>query len=335
MTFNGILPYYHPSTVIFVDDNERFLDSFTLLLSERLSVRCFSSTSAALSLINNSRSLPPLDQRCVSFLGSQHRPGGALRLDLALVEQEISNPDRFSDISVVVVDYDMPEMNGLEFCLAIDNPRIKKVLLTGVGDEKIAVRAFNDGLIDRFMMKNDPEIAEKINQTISDLQKRYFKDISSLIQSTLEMKSPEFLLEPEFFRLFEALLVEHDIVEYYYVEDPNGFLMVSHRGNLYRLIVASEAQSDEQIFSISKHRPPQSLIAQLTSRQYLVWLWTSPDENDEEEDFDWSEYTHKAKKIHGKKTWLYALVENPPADIEYDEQQSSYNSYLSGLDHSG
>ncbi|MCC1497042.1 response regulator [Alcanivorax sp. 1008] len=330
-----ILPYYHPSTVIFVDDNERFLDSFTLLLSERLAVRCFSSTSAALSFINDNAARPPLDKRCVSFLGAQHRPGGTLRLDLALVEQEISNPDRFSDISVVVVDYDMPEMSGLDFCQAINSRRVKKVLLTGVGDEKVAVRAFNDGLIDRFLTKNDPQIQAKINQTIDDLQRRHFEDISSLIQSTLEMKSPEFLLEDEFIFLFQSLIQQYDIVEYYYVEDPNGFLMVSHQGELYRLIVVTESQADEQIFSVRKYNPPQEVINSLKSHRSIIWLCEQPDENDESGSFDWNEYVHKAHTFQGSKPWLYTLVENPPADIEYSEGESSYSAHLKAIDQQG
>lgn len=335
MTPKSILPYYHPSTVVFVDDNQRFLSSFTLMVAEQLAFRCFSSTSIALDFINHRGSMIPLDQRCFSFLGQQHRAGGALRLDLALIEQEISNPDRFRDISVVVVDYDMPEMNGLSFCQQISNRRIKKVLLTGVGDEKIAVKAFNDGLIDRFLTKNDPDIKAKINQTINELQRRYFEDISSMIQSTLAMKSPDFIRDPGFVAMFYEMIEKKDIAEYYYVEDPNGFLMVTHDGQLYRLIIFSENQADEQIFSIRRFNPPADIVKRLQNRQALIWLWASPEDIDESDDFDWYEYIHTAKKISGSKLWLYALVENPPADIEYDEQQASYASYLAQLDAAG
>jgi FixJ family two-component response regulator len=333
MTPHSILPFFHPSTVVFVDDNERFLNSFTMLLSENLAYRCFSSTSAALSFVNDRASMVPLDQRCFSFLGQQHRAGGTLRLDLALIEQEISNPDRFQDISVVVVDYDMPEMNGLELCQSIRNRRIKKVLLTGVGDEKVAVRAFNDGLIDRFLTKSDPDIAQKINQTIRELQKRYFADISSMIQNTLEMKSPDFVRDQHFIDTFYELKKQRNIAEYYYVEDPNGFLMVTHTGKLYRLVVYSDTQADEQIFAIRKFNPPADIVNRLKNRQSLIWLWTSPDEDvDEPDNFDWHEFLHPAKKIVGNKTWYYAMVDNPPADIEYDEEQASYASYLAKLD---
>ena len=331
----SILPYYHPSTVVFVDDNQRFLRSFTLLLSEQLAFRCFSIAGTALEFINDHGSMVPLDQRCFSFLGQQHRAGGALRLDLALIEQEISNPNRFQDISVVVVDYDMPEMDGLSFCAQIENRRIKKVLLTGVGDEKVAVKAFNDGLIDRFLTKSDPDIEEKMNQTIAELQRRYFEDISSMIQNTLAMKSPEFIHDPAFISIFYTMLDNMHIAEYYYVEDPNGFLMVTYDGKLYRLVIFSEDQADEQIFAVRRFNPPAAIVSRLKSRQAIIWLWLSPDDIDESDDFDWYEHVHPAKRISGRKPWLYALVENPPADIEYDELQASYASYLAQLDAAG
>jgi FixJ family two-component response regulator len=328
MSSKRILPYYHPSTVIFVDDNERFLNSFTLLLSEDLAFRTFSETRAALDFINHSHTVP-LDQRCISLMG---KSSGTVRLELALIEQEISNPNRFQEISVVVVDYDMPEMNGLDFCEGIQNPRIKKILLTGVGDEKVAVKAFNEGLIDRFLTKNDPDIARKINAAVLDLQNTYFRDLSTVIQNMLALKSAEFMKDEAFTSLFHSIKAKHDIAEYYYVEEPDGFLMVSRDGSLFRLIVCNESHMDEQLFSIRRLSPPKSIAQQLAQRKALLWLWLPEEDMADDEQFDWHEYLHPASKIEGRQTWYYALVDNPPADIEYDSEASSYASYLAQLD---
>jgi CheY-like chemotaxis protein len=331
MTSKRILPYYHPSTIVFVDDNERFLDSFTLLLSEELAFRCFSHLRKALDFINYSQTTP-LDQRCFSLMGRHSGGSGAVRLDLALIEQEISNPNRFQEVSVLVVDYDMPEMNGLTFCESIQNPRIKKVLLTGVGDEKVAVKAFNEGLIDRFLTKNDPDIGRKINETISDLQRAYFRDISTLIQNMLALKSAEFMQDAAFISAFHDIRLNLDIAEYYYVEDPSGFLMVSREGKLYRLIVCNESLIDEQIFAIRRLSPPRSLMTGLTQRKSLLWLWVPEEDIDQDESFNWQDYVYPASKVEGRQVWYYTIVDNPPADIEYDSEASSYASYLARLD---
>lgn len=316
-----------------IDDNQRFLENFTLHLDENLAYLCSSSANAALALINNQSNKVHLDQRCFSYYrDARNADEDILRLDLTLIEREISNPARFQDISVVVVDYDMPEMTGLKFCQNIHDSRIKKVLLTGVADEKIAVQAFNDGIIDRFLMKSDPSITQKINQIIFDCQRKYFSEISSLIQSTLALKSPDFIYNDDFIDYFFSIKKKLSIVEYYYVEDPAGFILVSDNGDLRRLIVYSEVDLQKFMFATKKYNPPASFVRAVSSGKAVPWLWESPDDSGPNEEFVWNEYLHPAVRIGSRQQWLCALIDNPPADIEYDSTVSSYGAYLASLD---
>lgn len=330
----SILPYYYPTTIVLVDDNQRFLENFTLHLDENLAYICFSSAKQALSLINTQTTKVHLDQRCVSYYrdAQDSSDEDVLRLDLTLIEREISNPGRFKDISVVIVDYDMPEMTGLRFCQQIQDPRIKKVLLTGVADEKIAVQAFNEGLIDRFLMKSDPGITQKINQIIYDSQGKYFTEVSSLIQSTLALKSPDFLYDEAFVEYFFALKKQYSVVEYYYVEDPSGFLLVSDQGELRRLIVYSESEMQKMAFGLRRFDPPSDFLRAVSSGKAVPWLWEAPEDVSPSEDFVWDDYLHPAVRVQGRQPWLCAVVDNPPADIEYDRETSSFNAYLTTLD---
>ena len=329
-----IQPYFHPTTVIMLDDNQRFLDNFSLQLDESLACQFFSSPGQCLTQLNSRAQRTPLDQRCFTYYQQPSRASSdrVIRLDLTLIEQEISNPDRFCDVSVVVVDYDMPEMTGLEFCQKIRNKRIKKILLTGVADEKIAVQAFNDGIIDKFMMKSDPQITQRINQTIQDLQRRYFSEVSAMIQSTLALESPEFLYDEGFIGYFFNLVQRLRIAEYYYVEDPDGFLLVSDTGHLSRLIVHGDRELQGSLFSLKRHRAPAHIIKRVASGKALPWLWSTPDDYDEDDEFVWAEHIHEAERIDGDMSWFCALVENPPADIEYDSGTSSYLAYLESLE---
>ena len=329
----SILPYYYPTTVVLVDDNQRFLENFTLHLDENLAHLCFSSANQALDHINHQASKVHLDQRCFSYYrDARSASEDVLRLDLTLIEREISDPARFRDISVVIVDYDMPEMTGLKLCESIRDRRIKKILLTGVADEKIAVQAFNDGVIDRFLMKSDPAITEKINQTIIDCQRKYFSEVSAMIQSTLALKSPEFIYNDEFIDYFFALRKKFSFVEYYYVEDPAGFILVSDNGDLQRLLVYSEADLQQLIFSVNRHKPPSSFVRQVSSGKSVPWLWESPEDLGPDEEFVWSDYLYPASRVGTSSSWHCALIHNPPADIEYDSNQSSYEAYLALLD---
>ncbi|MEY1661091.1 response regulator [Isoalcanivorax beigongshangi] len=334
MSSPRIQPYFHPTTVLMVDDNQRFLDNFSLLLDERLACRFFTSASEALQLINAQARATTLDQRCCRYLRQQEAAAGerTLRLDLTLIEREISNTQRFADISVVVVDYDMPEMNGLAFCQQLKHPRVKKVLLTGVADEKLAVDAFNAGTIHHFLTKQDPDLTGKLNRTLEGLQQRYFSDVSTLLQTTLALDPPDFLHDSRFIDYFHRLLRQHDIVEYYYVEDPDGFLLVSTDGQLQRLLVSSEQSLQRALFSLRSLAPPTDVLKQLSGGKALPWLWATPEEFGDEH-FDWREFVHPATRVAGEQeTWLCALVDSPPADIEYDWQTSSYRAYLDSLD---
>jgi len=334
MSKQRILPYYYPTTVVLVDDSQRFLQSFTLFLPDNTAFRCFTSASEALAHINRQAGKPHLEQRCFSwFRNSEASHGDIFSLDLSLIEQEINDPMRFSTISVLVVDYDMPEMNGLELCRQLDDPHIRKILLTGVADERIAVQAFNDGLIDRFLMKSDTDIAARITRAIDDCQSRYFQQISTMLQSTLALKSPDFLFNPAFAEYFLALREAHDFVEYYYVESPSGFILLDEHGKLARLLVFSEADLQRSLFALRRHQPPASVMQALSGGQVVPWLWATPEEHADNEPFDWQEHLFQACRVSdGRNTWLCALVEDPPADIEFDAASASYSAYLDLID---
>jgi response regulator RpfG family c-di-GMP phosphodiesterase len=70
-----------------------------------------------------------------------------------------------SNISLVISDMNMPEMDGVEFLsqVKIINPLIIRIMLTGRADINVAIQAVNEGNIFRFLTKpTTPQILEKI-----------------------------------------------------------------------------------------------------------------------------------------------------------------------------
>lgn len=59
------------------------------------------------------------------------------------------------DINLVVSDYNMPEMNGLEFLQIIkaQHPHVLTIMLTGQAELQIAVQAINEAGVYKFIQK--------------------------------------------------------------------------------------------------------------------------------------------------------------------------------------
>ena len=154
--------YYYPTTVMLLDDSEDFLTNFSLQLQNKLAVKLYSKPQTALAYLKGVDYSSHLNTRVFSTPQENHGMNPivnhSVNLNLSTIKEEIYNPKRFDEIAVIIIDYDMPAMNGLDFCRKLGRSPIKKILLTGKGDEKIAVQAFNEGLIDHFIQKGNRDV---------------------------------------------------------------------------------------------------------------------------------------------------------------------------------
>ena len=80
------------------------------------------------------------------------------------------------DISLVISDQRMPEMEGTELMARVNEikPICKKILLTGYADINAAVDAINKGSVDRYFSK--PWDDEKLTKAVEDLLGLYSMD---------------------------------------------------------------------------------------------------------------------------------------------------------------
>lgn len=76
--------------------------------------------------------------------------------------------EKKSNFALVISDYDMPGMNGVELLNKIQSkyPDIVRILMTAFGDMKIIVDAVNESNIFRFLLKSND--IKKIDKAISD-----------------------------------------------------------------------------------------------------------------------------------------------------------------------
>lgn len=231
--------FEHPTTTIFIDDSTAFLYSVTLGV-DHPPFKAFSDPLAGLDYINNhansythASSNGQSDTEKRSKLGSNFE---------SLATTKLQDNLRFAEPSVVVVDYSMPQLNGLDLCSRIKNPYVKKVLLTGVAEEKVAINALNTELIDFYISKGENSLSQEINRIITHLRDRYFQDIYGWTRDVHLRPHIQTLYNSEFADYFEDICEELSIVEHYPIERPWGFIMVSKHGQLYLLTITESKQ---------------------------------------------------------------------------------------------
>lgn len=325
--YTRIPPYYHPTTVCFVDDNYGFLHSLSIDLPEDWCFVSYLSPEEALAKVNKPHPLPPLVNRCFSMdTADQELP--MLRFDIHALEREIQLIERFARFSVLMIDYAMPTMDGLEFCAAVQGPDVKKILLTGVADEKTAVAAFNESLIDRYVPKARLSAAAGVIPYVEELQFEYFQQYSGHLAANLALNPPRSMLDAAVAEQFERVVAYHNIVEYYLVPDPYGYLLLKRDGSMLRLIVQDDAARQQQLSLMIEHKAPENLISAVRHGDAIFYPFEHPEHYLDHESFPWEECVFKCQHVAGQESWFLAIAEDPPANIDFDPASSSFARYL-------
>ena len=305
MTSPKIICFYHPTSVVIVDDNTVFLENLPENLSGISQYKLFNFPEKALAYLEEQKkSLLTSDD----FSGKTDdlATGKALNINLPKIRSLAENKHRFETPLVIIVDYDMPEMNGLEFCQKLDG-QYKKIMLTAAADDKLAVQAFNDGIIDKFIAKDDPNIFEKIDRAVHSLQQSYFATLSTPIAKELTTTPSSFFANPIFQDFLKDFMQKNNINEFYLTDSVGSFLLIDKRNERFWLSVQSDRQIENYLQIIQDDdNAPKEIINALDKKEKLLCLFSEEDFNQPVE--NWGAYLHAAHKIEGLNYAYYSFV---------------------------
>jgi CheY-like chemotaxis protein len=330
-----IQPFFFPTTVMFVDDSADFLANLSLQLDSHLAFRLFDSPFDALTELNKKNTAPPCTKDFFSLYRdrAENAPGyQVININLDLIHREVFNEERFKCVPVVVVDFDMPGMDGVDFCRCIQNRTIKKILLTGKADERIAVKAFNEGIIDRFILKQEVDVMSALNRAINEMQEAYFRDIGKMLSDALSVEAYIFLRDPLFAERFRQIRESLGIVEYYLCCKPDGILMLDAVGTPHLLIVQTEETVQTNYEIAYDQAAPEEMLTALRSGKMVPYFWKTEGYYSPLH-VDWQPDFHPATECKGKTTYLFTVVKNPPPF--HTKHVLSYAKYLDRLDLEG
>jgi len=146
----------YPTKIVILDDDPLFTDALSESLKNDYSLLKFNDPNQC---INFFKQYTPLSSNLRFVRGcnelENYNTSGHLPVDIdfSALKEFRTKENRMDEVSVILVDYNMPGMNGLEFCRQLKSLPAKKILLTGEASEKVAVTAFNEGYIDCYIKK--------------------------------------------------------------------------------------------------------------------------------------------------------------------------------------
>jgi CheY-like chemotaxis protein len=320
--------YQHPTSVILVDDSTSFIASLEFQMNPSLAVKSFQNPNDALKWLHETyntcdeKFLPikvGYDEQTFSF---ERR---TVELEVDKIYRTVMDPDRFNFPAVVVVDYAMPQIDGLDFCRALKGLPCKKILLTGEANEMVAVGAFNEGIIDRYLKKNDPQALERLEAQISALTKEYFLEKSGTLKDLLVQHSFAFWSDDIFGKLVESLSAQNDFVEYFLFPDPAGILFFDRHGKPMLMVVETKEGFIAHLESAQDYGAPLELQTALRDRLIVPFFWRSGGMY-AEQSRDWEQYCMPAQVCAGREDYYWALFDLPEAFLQ--RPVYSYDKFL-------
>ncbi len=324
---NPSIPYFYmPTQIIVIDDNENYLNALQLTLSEYYRVKAFTNPQKALDYIQAQSEIHPTLQSCQENSEYEHAEHTNQNFNIQKISETIYNKERFNSTSVIIADYAMPGMNGLDLFAKIKEKTFKKMLLTGEADDKLAVMAFNHNMIDQFVKKSWDITPDEILAKTKELERNYFNELSSKIYNPLlsdEESNLNCVAKKEFIDYFNEIFTKNKIVEFYLTDTNAGFLLLDRKGKPYWLATrtAQELKEFSELAS-SYDEVPQFVIDTLLKNEKIPYFFK--EEHFQKDPKDWDELMHNAKAI-GDGLFV-ALIE---ADENYKlNEYTSYQTYL-------
>lgn len=321
--------YFHPSLTVLIDDSQSFLSNLAFQLGPSIASKAFRDTHSAIGWLEQQPGAKP-GSRIEWAAGFDTYP--SLRqqynvsADIGEIHRISFQPQRFLTPSVLVVDNAMRQMNGVQLCQALRHLACKVILIGGVADEKVAVDAFNGGLIDRYIRKSDDDALDQLKAAIMALQREYFAARSTPLLHMLKLHNYGFMGDPVFAEQFNLLLSKHGIVEYYVFPGPAGILLYDSAGKAQLMVVETEASMHSHYEVACDNDAPPSLLTALRERLVIPYFREGDGMYAPQFANAWHRHTAPAQLCRGAQNYYWALFKLAPGELQ--EPARAFDDYL-------
>ncbi|HVV69092.1 MAG TPA: hypothetical protein VHE99_08705 [Gammaproteobacteria bacterium] len=313
MRGNQVSLCYYPTTAILIDDQQPFLTKLQLGLPETRPYQFYANPNDFIARFAHHQPEHFINY-CVTFDEDSAQENLIVRqVSLRNIHKEIYNPERFKQVSLLVADYAMPGHNGLECCDAIHDKYIQKLLLTGEAQNDLAVKAFNQRRINKFLQKSAPDLMQTLSSAIAELQLNYFLELSNSLRDNFK-DGLEYLLtvldDPAFVKFFYDLCESKQITEYYILDTQGSFLLLDDKAKAYWLLLKDETEMNNLFLHAEAEEAPAEVQDPLRNRSHLPYFHTEADLQTPPS--QWKKYFYPAQRLAGQQNYYYTLLTDAP-----------------------
>lgn len=266
---------WHPINVLFLDDNQGFLDSLALELNHSGQIMVTTNVDKA------KRTLDQNQENIINRISEQLSDTEIdtyneqfIDIEISRIKEMIYDENRFDFVPILIVDYQMPYINGVEVCRQLKNHKsIHKIMLTAEADKDTAIEAFNEGIIDHFLMKQSETLYEDLVTAINQQKQQYFNALSKpILDSPIAKNLQTVLNNTHYIQVFNQVLKDSQAVEYYLLDTSGSFLFLDGQANPYWLIIRTESDFNNQIAMLEGLEVSDRVKQALRKRDNLLFL---------------------------------------------------------------
>ncbi|CAM2160669.1 MULTISPECIES: response regulator [Paraburkholderia] len=258
-------PVFYPVSVVFLDDSADFLHALRGLFPNLPTHHFFTSQQEARAFIEQrgARGAAHSPMSGEAWSEFEKKGGNALGHDA------LADASRFEEVAAIVVDYDMPGQDGLEFLDSVKDVNCTRILLTGTADESHAVDAFNAGLIHFYLKKSDPGMTRKLAHALANAQQKHCAGrghigVHGVGAIYADRRTNDAL---------HALAQRERLVEYYWRPEQNAVLTFDASGNPGVFLAWDAHDWDAQCDVVTDEGGPSALREEMEGRRIMPVFW--------------------------------------------------------------
>lgn len=302
--------FYHPTTIMILDDDTNLLAAMKACINTGDKILTFSSTKEMANFIDNHSSYYEKKKfiRGITdddnYEDIHHAPSD---FDITTLAEIHNNIERLNEISTLILDYEMPGKNGLDFSKDYQRQSFNKVLLTGKAIESEIIEAFNSKLIDKYIEKGTAEISKKLNDYIYELTRLWFIRASSPIRACLETEKKLPIDDCIFIEYFQKFCYENGIIEFYLIDKVGSYLCYDNSEKSKIFLVHTNASLDRWL-ELNEEKS-SVIIDTVKARENIPFFGVGRESWQVPENL-WEKCLYIPKIIDGKEKYYISIIDN-------------------------